>query len=91
MELISKTIIISGIVQGVGYRYSANKTAKSMGIKGFVKNNSDGTVLIRAEATPLQMQKFMKWCYEGPIGARVNDVSVKSEEFEDFKNFNIKY
>lgn len=91
MELIGKSIVIDGAVQGVGYRYAANKMAKSLGVKGYVKNQFDGTVLIIAEGTQLQINTFIKWCYNGPSSARVNNVSVNQKSIEGFSTFTIMY
>ena len=46
MTLIHKEITISGVVQGVGFRYACLKTAQNIGIKGFVKNKLNGDVYI---------------------------------------------
>jgi acylphosphatase len=91
MELTGKSIVISGVVQGVGFRYSASKAAKRLGVKGFVRNLSDGTVLICAEGKPIQVNNLIKWCYDGPIGARVSDVSITTKEIEGFEDFSIRH
>jgi len=49
--VVSIEITVTGIVQGVFYRMSTLKKAKSLEIKGWVKNSPDGSVLIRAEGT----------------------------------------
>lgn len=83
--------MVRGIVQGVGYRHSAHKFAKQLGIKGFVKNQSDGNVLIIAEGSQVQINTLVKWCYDGPSRARVSDVIQLDKEFEGFDSFNIHY
>ena len=52
-------ILITGHVQGVGYRWRATGEARILGIKGFVKNLSDGNVYIEAEGTVQQLDNFV--------------------------------
>jgi acylphosphatase len=84
-------ISISGIVQGVGYRYNAVRIARSLGIKGFVRNETDGTVYIEAEGNRRQLDKLISWCYMGPPAAKVNDIQIKESGIKNFKGFDVKY
>ncbi len=90
-ETISSSINISGYVQGVGYRYSANRVAKIHGVKGYVKNLPDGSVFIHAEGTQQQINALVKWCHEGPSNSVVRNVQVSPAELQNFKEFSIKY
>ena len=91
MEKIHKRLIVIGEVQGVGYRYSCLKVARSMGIKGYVKNLSDGNVYIEAEGTNKQLILFIKWCYEGPSHARVHEVNIENGELCEYKYFDLRH
>ncbi len=73
----SKTIIVQGRVQGVGFRYSTRAKAQSLNIKGFVKNMADGSVYIEATGDSDSMQAFVSWCQEGPPLSRVTDVIIE--------------
>ena len=82
-------ISIKGRVQGVGFRYSTLKKAKELGIYGFVKNMPDRSVYIEAEADKKTLEKFTKWCNEGPPFSRVDSVIVSESNLNDFKKFEI--
>jgi len=81
---------IHGRVQGVFYRDSARRRANKLGIVGFVKNESDGTVSIVAEGEEESLKKFIKWCYNGPILAKVTAVDVQWKQASgEFTKFSI--
>ncbi len=84
-------IRIYGRVQGVFFRDSAKKTARYLGVKGFVKNMPDGSVYIEAEGGSEQLSEFVVWCRKGPATAHVNDVEVKEGKTENFESFNVRY
>lgn len=84
-------IFISGIVQGVGYRFTAVRTARGLGIKGFVQNENDGRVYIEAEGNRQQLDKLISWCYIGPPGAKINDIQIFESKIKNFKGFDVKY
>jgi acylphosphatase len=65
---------IKGKVQGVFYRVNARDVALSLGIRGWVKNAKDGSVVILAEGTESALAKFRTWCWQGPTEAKVDDI-----------------
>jgi len=83
-------ITISGRVQGVGFRYHTQKTANQFNIKGFVKNQADGTVYIEAEGEEANMERFMMWCYDGPAWAHVDEVKIQESPVQHFMDFSVK-
>jgi len=83
-------IIVSGKVQGVGFRYSALKKANELGIKGYVRNKSDGTVYIEIEGEPETLDFFIMWCKNGPSWSQVNDVYIEDIPLSNFVSFEIK-
>jgi len=83
-------ISIYGKVQDVGFRYSTLQKANELGIKGFVKNRSDGSVYIEADGEPETLDKFVLWCYHGPSSAVVNEVKTDEIPFNNYKKFVIK-
>lgn len=83
---------IHGRVQGVFYRDGARRRANKLGITGFAKNESDGTVRIVAEGEEESLKKIIKWCYNGPIFAKVIVVDVEWKQASgEFKKFSIEY
>jgi acylphosphatase len=82
-------IHIKGWVQGVGYRYSALKAARSFGINGFVRNETDGSVYIEAEGDELNLGLFMDWCRRGPSFGRVDEVTQTESGLRGFDEFRI--
>jgi acylphosphatase len=81
---------IYGKVQGVGFRYSAMQKANEIGITGFVKNRTDGSVFMEIEAEPELIDEFIFWCKEGPTWSVVDDVVVVDIPFNNYKNFSVK-
>ena len=85
-------VLISGRVQGVAYRYFAEKYAKSFGITGWVKNLYDGRVEVLAEGDRNDLDRFLARLKEGPRLALVEDFDVAWEEFTDeFQDFQITF
>jgi acylphosphatase len=82
-------IIVTGIVQGVYFRYNTRKKAYDFGLKGWVRNLSDGTVEIVCEGEKERIEQFVTWCRRGPEGAHVEQVDVDwkdpTGEFDDFR------
>ena len=82
-------IRIHGHVQGVGFRWSAAREADRLGIKGFVRNMPDGSVYIEAEGPGTRLDKFIKWCREGPAYGFVENVITEKGPVLNFKEFRI--
>ena len=80
--------IVSGQVQGVGFRAFTQQRASLLYLAGWVRNRSDGSVEIHAEGDDDKVIEFLTWCRVGPRAARVDDVAVedtKPKGFSDFK------
>ncbi len=82
-------IHVKGRVQGVGFRYSAVREARSRGITGFVKNQYDGSVYIEAEGSQEQLLEFVEWCRRGP--GFVKSVTADTGEVENYSDFMVEY
>ncbi len=83
--------IITGRVQGVFFRYTTDKIAKKLGLKGYVMNARDGTVFTIAEGPEEQLLEFIKFLKKGPKHARVDNVNVKwLDQSGEFQKFSIK-
>ncbi len=80
-------IRVHGQVQGVFFRVKAKEEADDLGVKGFARNESDGTVYIEAEGFEELVQKFTDWLRIGPPQARVESVQIEEGHWLGFKNF----
>ncbi len=85
------TIRVFGKVQGVWFRDSTQKKAKELSIFGWVKNESDGTVLIEAEGIEEDLKQFFAWCEEGPEMAKVGRVEISEGEVQNLEDFKVIY
>ena len=82
---------ISGVVQGVFFRASAQGAARKLNVSGFVRNSPDGSVEVVAEGEEAFLNRLIEWCRKGPPGALVEHVSVDWENAENqFHGFNIR-
>lgn len=86
----AKRIKVTGKVQGVYFRASTQAQAKQLGIKGWCKNEPDGSVLIIAEGSDENLNVLVSWCHHGPSNASVEKVLVESIEASGFDGFEIK-
>ncbi|HHJ38573.1 MAG: acylphosphatase [Methylothermaceae bacteria B42] len=85
-------ILVSGKVQGVFYRATAVEVARSLGLKGWVRNLPDGRVEMVAEGEPEALNQLLDWCRQGPPAARVDKVDVEEIPCEsDLTGFQIRY
>ncbi|BAY46722.1 putative acylphosphatase [Scytonema sp. HK-05] len=83
-------VIISGRVQGVGYRYATVDTATQLGLTGWVRNLPDDRVEAVFEGKQGVVEQMIRWCYQGPPAAMVKDVSVEYEEPEGLQGFEVR-
>lgn len=70
---------VSGRVQGVGFRFSAQERARSLGLAGSIRNLGDGSVEAVFEGDAERVESMVDWCRRGPAGAVVTDVDVSWE------------
>lgn len=79
---------VTGKVQNVAYRAYAQDTATALGITGWVRNRTDGTVEVVAQGTPDTLKEFIEALHEGSLAARVEGVAVEwrtaTRSYEDF-------
>jgi acylphosphatase len=66
--------LVSGRVQGVGFRYTCRHEARRLGLSGWVRNNPGGDVEVWAEGAREKLDPFLDWLRQGPPGARVDQV-----------------
>jgi acylphosphatase len=68
--------VVTGSVQGVGFRYSAVREARRLHVVGEVANMPDGSVEVVAEGDSAPLEAFLAWLHRGPPGAHVSAVDV---------------
>lgn len=89
--MVRARLLISGIVQGVGYRYHCRRQAQGLGLVGWVRNLDDGRVEAVVQGSREQVESMIRWCYRGPSEARVTDIAVAYEDAGDeFPDFGIR-
>ena len=84
-------IKVEGRVQGVFFRASVVNEAKSLGLKGWVRNLDDGSVLISAEGEDPSIKKLEEWCWKGPQFASVKNVIMEEKELKGFNTFEVQH
>jgi acylphosphatase len=87
--MLTMKIKITGRVQGVFFRQSAQEKAINLGVKGTVRNCEDDSVEIVATGTKEQLDKLIQWCRVGPPRADVTDVTTQELSLQEFRNFSI--
>jgi len=82
---------ISGLVQGVGFRYFVLQRARALGIRGYVRNAYTGEVEVTAQGEEGPLSDFIKELRVGPRSAQVRDLRIDwQEEEEMYNNFEIR-
>jgi acylphosphatase len=86
---MAKHLVISGRVQGVGFRYSMSEEAERLGVTGWVRNRRDGTVEAALDGAADAVDAILAWARRGPRGANVTEVEV-SEIPGTFERFELR-
>ena len=83
-------LVISGLVQGVGYRYFCLRAASQLDLKGWARNNPNGTVEVVAEGDRAALEEFIKELKVGPFSASVRDMKIEWGKLSgEHNSFNI--
>ena len=77
-------VIVSGDVQGVGYRYTAR------GVAGWIRNRPDGTVEAEIEGSEGQVTSMLAWMDQGPPGSHVRERVVSDAPLEGAGGFQVR-
>ena len=80
---ITRQYLVTGRVQGVGYRYFAQRAARDLNLSGWVRNRSDGAVECRASGPREALEDFEARLRRGPMLAEVRSVEVTEAERSD--------
>jgi acylphosphatase len=82
-------VIVKGRVQGVFFRAETRDRAASLGLGGWVRNNTDGTVEAEFEGERERVESMIDWCRKGTALAEVEDVEVAWVEPRDEPGFTV--
>lgn len=82
---------VSGLVQGVNFRWRASDQAKVRGVNGWVRNLPDGRVEAVFEGPKPLVEEMVDWCRRGPRSAEVEDVEVVWEPPEGLDEFRVRF
>jgi acylphosphatase len=74
-------------VQGVGYRWFVEKTAASIGVRGWVRNEDDGRVQVYGIGTPDQLNQLAAYLHKGPRTAEVRGVEEQEAGMQQLSSF----
>jgi len=77
MNVISVHMLITGRVQGVGFRESMRLVAQALDVTGWVRNLSDASVEAVIQGDEAAVDRLVGWCHNGPPGANVRFVEAK--------------
>ena len=76
IDIKNLRVVVSGKVQNVFFRASVKKVADILGVKGFVRNEHNGSVFVEVEGEDEMVNKLVDYCHHGPDHARVDKVSI---------------
>ena len=84
-------IIVHGRVQGVWFRAGTKEKADELGLFGWVKNRSGGTVEIHAEGEKIKLEQFISWCHKGTPAADVASLDLqRTGAPQEYSSFDIR-
>ena len=83
------TLIIKGLVQGVGFRYWTKRTAENLDIRGTVQNRQDGSVIAHISGEHKNIMQFIDLCRSGPKVASVTEMIIQYDKLPPFDGFDI--
>ncbi|MBN2411886.1 acylphosphatase [candidate division KSB1 bacterium] len=83
-------ITVHGVVQGVGFRYFAYREAQSYKLKGYVRNNTDGSVESEVEGQKPYVEAYIGALHRGSSYSHVTGINIKWKKYENkYKSFYI--
>lgn len=90
MDRVRARVFVSGMVQGVNFRWTARHKAEILGISGWVRNLGDGRVEACFEGDKGAVGEMIDWCHRGPAGASISSVEIKREKYQnEFDGFSV--
>ena len=89
-DLETRRYVVSGRVQGVGFRWFVEREAAQVAVTGWVRNREDGSVEVMATGTREQHRCLRSQLQKGPRAARVDEVQESSAPFLEARSFRIE-
>jgi acylphosphatase len=89
MKATARRWFVRGRVQGVGYRYFAQKSALALGLTGYTRNLDDGRVEVYAVGLPAKLDDYAGLLHQGPRWADVHGVSQEDAAIHRYTSFEI--
>ena len=87
--MITRHYIVTGKVQGVWYRNTTQQIAIDLGLTGWVKNLTDGSVEIVATGQSNRLNKFEAILWQGPEASNVKDIDINEVDLDHFDDFRV--
>ena len=88
--MIARRVTVAGRVQGVGFRFFAERAARELGVTGWVRNLPNGQVESQAEGEEDAVTRYLERLREGPRLGRVTEVLVEEVVVGGFDSFEIR-
>jgi acylphosphatase len=89
MTVIARRAVVSGRVQGVGFRFFAERAARDAGVRGWVRNVPDGSVETFAEGEEKAVRRYLETLRKGPVLGRVTAMAEEEAETAGHATFEI--
>jgi acylphosphatase len=88
---IARRVRVTGDVQGVFFRVWTQDQARSLGVSGWIRNASDGSVKAHVEGEEVAVEQLIDRIRDGPPGASVEDVQVQETAVESLERFEVRH
>jgi len=88
--VVAKTFRVTGRVQGVGFRWSAQEEARRLGLAGWVRNDADGSVSGLVQGQEAKVEAFTAWLHRGPRGTGVAEVFLAETDPTGLRIFTVR-
>jgi acylphosphatase len=89
-DRVATEVVVRGRVQGVFFRDGCRGEARSAGVAGWVRNESDGSVRARFEGVADAVDRCVTWVRQGPPQAQVDGVEVHDVPVEELDGFEVR-
>lgn len=90
LDKVCVRLLISGRVQGVGYRFNTQQQAIDRELTGWVRNLADGRVEAEIEGPRAEVESMLIWCQSGPLAAEVRHIDVEDRSVQQYSTFVIR-
>ncbi|ODN30081.1 acylphosphatase [Fervidobacterium thailandense] len=91
MTIFWKKWVVRGIVQGVGFRHFVKNVARALGVRGYVKNEMDGSVTVVAGGNAEQLNELKRRILEGNGWSYVSDIEEFDLPEQEYKDFHVEF